>query len=120
MGPTISPTHKLSKKDIKKENMIKQPLTTSDMPTSDMPTSDMPTYRMLKTLKPDVYELYGKDGEDLQKVGIALVQTLEASHKILEWTKKNSLLKVNCKYNDRFQKWEPISLSDDELSQINL
>ena len=67
-----------------------------------------------------MYELYGKDGEDLQKVGIALVQTLEASHKIVEWTKKTSLLKVHCKYNDRFQKWEAIALSDGELSQINL
>lgn len=115
VGPTISPTHNLPTKDRKKTSTIKQPLT-----TSDIPTSDMPTYRMLKTLKPDVYELYGKDGDDLQKVGIALVQTLENSHKIVEWMKTTSLLKVHCKYNDRFQKWEAISLSDGELSQINL
>lgn len=114
-GPTISPTQNLPTKDRKKTSTIKQSFS-----KSELPGTDMPTYRMLKTLKPDVYELYGKDGDDLQKVGIALVQTLKQSHQILEWMKTTTLLKVHCRYNDRFQKWEPVSLSDDELSQINL
>ena len=87
---------------------------------SEAQTIDNPTFRILRTLKPDVYELYGNDGEDLQKVGVALVQSSESSHRILQWLRENENLKVGCRYHSRFQKWEPIAQSDKELSQINL
>ena len=37
----------------------------------------------MKTLKTDVYELYLKDGDNLVKKGVALIQNTELSHKIL-------------------------------------
>ena len=40
-------------------------------------------FRVMKTLKTDVYELYLKDGDNLVKKGVALIQNTELSHKIL-------------------------------------
>lgn len=99
---------------------IKIPNQTKIKSQSKNSQSSIPTFRILRTLKPDVYELYGNDGDDLQKVGIALVQSIKSSHQILQWMRDNDQLKVSCRYNDRFKKWEPINRSYEELSQINL
>lgn len=91
-----------------------------EMPLNQKKCESNPTFRILRTLKPDVYELYGNDGDDLQKVGVALIQSILHSHRMLQWIRETQNLKVECRYNERFKKWEPISPSDKEISQINL
>ena len=78
-------------------------------------------FRIIKTLKPDVYELYLKEGDNLVKHGNALVQTIEKSHKILEFfTDKDPTdeVKVECKLDFNFNKWVPIRLSNDEITSV--
>ena len=75
----------------------------------------------MKTMKPDVYDLYLTKDDSLIKSGIALVQNIELSHSLLSWFQNkdfDSEVLVECKYNEYFKKWEPISLSDDPISEI--
>lgn len=78
-------------------------------------------FRIMKTMKPDVYELYGLKSDILTKIGIALVQTTLLSHSILSWFQDkdfDSEVLVECKYNEYFKKWEPVSLSDECIDEI--
>ena len=79
------------------------------------------TFRIMKTMKPDVYELYLSKNDSLIKSGIALVQNTQLSHILLSWFQNkdyDSEILVECKFNEYFKKWEPISLSDDPISEI--
>ena len=80
------------------------------------------TFRIMKTLNPDVYELYLKEDDNLIKKGTALVQTTELSHKLLSYFETKDQIdevKVECKYNDKFKKWVPIGLSHKEISNVH-
>tara|TARA_B110000285_G_scaffold231613_1_gene300734 strand:+ start:2800 stop:3765 length:966 start_codon:yes stop_codon:yes gene_type:complete len=82
---------------------------------------DIFIFRIMKTMKPDVYELYLKDNDNLVKKGIALVQTTGLSHKLLSFFEnKNQMseVKVECKLNEEFKKWVPLKLSSGEISSI--
>ena len=73
-------------------------------------------------MKPDVYELYLKDEDNLVKKGIALVQTTKLSHKLFSFFKDKDQLsevKVECVYNDNFKKWVPIKLSQDDITSVH-
>ena len=75
----------------------------------------------MQTMKPDVYELYLSKDDSLIKSGIALVQTTLLSHSLLSWFQDkdyDSEILVECKFNEFFKKWEPISLSDDTISEL--
>lgn len=78
-------------------------------------------FRIMKTLKPDVYDLYLSNGDNLIKHGIALVQTTVLSHTLLNYFEGKNFddeILVECKYHERFKKWEPISLSDGPIDEI--
>ena len=84
--------------------------------------NDAFVFRIMKTMKPDVYELYLKDEENLVKKGIALVQTTELSHKLFSFFQDKGQLsevKVECVYNDNFNKWVPIRLSPNEITSVH-
>ncbi len=87
----------------------------------EKPKKNTKCFRIMKTMKPDVYELYGLKSDGLIKVGIALVQTTLLSHSILSWFQDkdfDSEVLVECKYNEYFKKWEPVSLSDECIDEI--
>ena len=78
-------------------------------------------FRIMKTMKPDVYELYLKDDDNLIKKGTALVQNIDLSHKLFEYfenKEQTDEVKVECKFDEKFQKWIPICKTDDEISSI--
>jgi len=78
-------------------------------------------FRIMKTMKPDVYDLYLSKDDSLIKSGIALVQTIVQSHCLLSWFKDTNFddeILVECKYNESFKKWEPISLSDGPIDEV--
>ena len=78
-------------------------------------------FRIVETLKPDVYELYLKEDDNLIKHGNALVQTIETSHNILEFFKDKDPMdeiKVECKLNLKFNKWVPIRLSNEQITSV--
>ena len=75
----------------------------------------------MKTMKPDVYELYLNDKDNIIKQGIALVQTIVLSHTILNYFNDKSFddeILVECKFHERFKKWEPVSLSDGPIDEM--
>lgn len=87
----------------------------------EKPEKTTKCFRIMKTMKPDVYELYGLKSDSLTKIGIALVQTTLLSHSILSWFQGkefDSEILVECKYDEFFKKWEPISLSDECVDEI--
>ena len=67
----------------------------------------------MKTLKPDVYDLYLSDNGNMIKKDIALVQTMSKVRIVLldYFNDKNfdDIILVDCKYNESFKKWEPIN-----------
>ena len=78
-------------------------------------------FRIMKTLKPDVYDLYLNKDCDLIKQGIALVQNISLSHTLVSYFNNkdyDSEILVECKYNNRFNKWEPITLSEGPIDNI--
>jgi len=78
-------------------------------------------FRIMKTMKPDVYELYLSNGDNLIKQDIALVQTTLLSHTLLNYFEGKSFddeILVECKFHERFKKWEPVSLSDGPIDGI--
>lgn len=79
---------------------------------------DYLVFRLLKTLKPDVYELYLKDNDSLKKKGIALVQTIELSQKLSKYCRSSEEIYVKCRFNDNFKKWEPFEKTKESPSSI--
>ncbi len=78
-------------------------------------------FRIMKTLKPDVYELYGMKNTDLNKVGVALVQTISDSRMLCSvFSDVNALteVRVECEYISSFKKWRPVCQTKSHISQI--
>ena len=72
--------------------------------------------KILNTDTPDIFNLHIMHNNEYLLFGIAHVQTLKCSKfvkKIFKNNKGNDLI-VNCKYSTQFNKWEPISLSEDK------
>jgi hypothetical protein len=73
-------------------------------------TNSSRLFRIMKTLKPDVYEVYSVDQGEFQKQGNLLVQSTECSHRLFEIFRGKSQsddVRVACIKNTRFCKWEP-------------
>jgi hypothetical protein len=68
-------------------------------------------FRIMKTMKPDVYEVYSEDNGEFNKQGTLLVQTSECSKKLFETFQGKSQsdeVRIQCVKNERFDKWEPL------------
>jgi ribonuclease-3 len=99
---------------------------------SDNLTNNIPnkfTFKIKKTDITDIYELYCKSNEHLILYSNACIPFLKQSQIINSYFKKQSIdfnnidsnyanqeVKVLCEYNTSFNKWSPIRLSDDEIS----
>ena len=79
---------------------------------------DYLVFRVLKTLKPDVYELYLKKNDSIQKQGIALIQNIDLSHKVAEYSKNQDELYMKCKFNKYFNKWVPYEKTTELISSV--
>jgi hypothetical protein len=78
----------------------------------DMETlADEKVLFLMKTLEPDIYNIYETENVNDKSIGIALVQTMNDS-KILRtaFRDKNAMtvLKFACTYNDKFKKWRAV------------
>jgi hypothetical protein len=74
-------------------------------------TTDEKILFLMKTLEPDIYDIYETENANDKSIGIALVQTMNDS-KILRtaFRDKNAMtvLKFACAYNDKFKKWRAV------------
>jgi hypothetical protein len=78
----------------------------------DMETlADEKVLFLMKTIEPDIYNIYETENVNDKSIGIALVQTMNDS-KILRtaFRDKNAMtvLKFACTYNDKFKKWRAV------------
>tara|TARA_B100000963_G_scaffold361830_1_gene400099 strand:- start:265 stop:1224 length:960 start_codon:yes stop_codon:yes gene_type:complete len=73
-----------------------------------------------KTLKRDVYELYLQGPNNIVKLGIAAVPNLKCSQMLRELFTENTCdVYVECKYNEKFKKWEPLKPTTQPLSRVS-
>jgi hypothetical protein len=71
--------------------------------------------KIKQTGKSDIYELYCNNRDEEHKLGVACIPNLRTSkliRNIFEKTEDKNNVFVNCKLNDKFGKYEPISLSE--------
>jgi len=68
------------------------------------------SFRIIKTVKPDIYELYlyNEQKSSIIKHSYATVKNIEKSKWLKELTDKNDECIVECKFNPLFKKWEPV------------
>ena len=66
-------------------------------------------FRIVKTTKPDVYDLYKKQNDEFTREGILLVQTLKESHLLGEYFRNKTSVDevmIECDYDNYFNKWK--------------
>ncbi|MBD23710.1 MAG: hypothetical protein CMG46_01685 [Candidatus Marinimicrobia bacterium] len=76
-------------------------------------------FKVIKTTKPEVYELYINSNNNITKIGYAYIQNIEKSKTLVELFKANTEVIMKCKYNTYFNKWEPISTTNELIDNIN-
>lgn len=80
-------------------------------------------FKIVKTLKSDVYDLYIKEKDTLKKYGTACVPSMKSSkmiRKIFAGGEEDNLI-VECSYNKGFLKWEPVKqIPGGNVSDIKL
>jgi hypothetical protein len=66
----------------------------------------------MKTLEPDIYNIYETENTNDKPLGIALVQTMKDS-KLLRtaFRDKNAMtfIKFSCEFDEKFNKWKAIT-----------
>ena len=69
-------------------------------------------FKIVKTMKPDVYELYLKGSNNIIKNGIACIPDFKTSELMNDMFDTNlEEYFVECKMNEKFKKWQPIKES---------
>ena len=76
-------------------------------------------FKITKTMKSDVYELYLNTKENIQKVGYAYLSNYEKSKYVKELFDVKEDINVICKFNEFFKKWEVLEETSDRINHIN-
>ena len=76
-------------------------------------------FRIIKTMKSDVYELYLNSKDNIQKICYAYISNYEKSKYVSELFNKEGDINVVCKYNNFFKKWEVLEETKDRINHIN-
>ena len=99
----------------KAQNSAVQNSAISGVPSEKMDSStkvaETRLLRIMKTMKPDVYEVYSETNDSMKKLGLALVQTKDASQRLkdaFEGKTPTSEVRLECAFHDRFKKWYPV------------
>ena len=84
-----------------------------DLKKAEKVKKDTVNFMIQKTLKSDVYELYLQGSNNIIKHSIACVPNLKCSLMLRKlFSDDSETIYVECKYNEKFKKWEPINKSD--------
>ena len=77
-------------------------------------------FMIQKTLKSDVYELYLQGPNNIVKHGIACVPNLKCSLMLRDiFSDDSETVCVECKYNEKFKKWEPLQKTNESMSKVD-
>lgn len=77
-------------------------------------------FLIMKTLKSDVYDLYLQGPNNIVKQGIACIPNLQCSEMIRELFEESTDtdIRVECKYNEKFKKWQPLQKTEEPISKV--
>jgi len=88
-------------------------------------TKNTLNFQIQRTMKRDVYDLYLRGPNNIVKQGIACVPTMKCSQMIRELfkgltssTSEHTDLRVECKFNEKFKKWEPLQKTIEPMSSV--
>ena len=70
-------------------------------------------------MKPEIFELHLNDHDTLTKIGYAYINGIKQSRYIYELLKSNEDIIVECEYNERFKKWEPLKQTTQRIHHSN-
>ena len=74
---------------------------------------------LAKLINVDVVNLYAiDDNNEKRKIGIAHIPTIKSSHICNQHIPSDDYVKVVCKLNTNFRKWQPIEIINDDVSNI--
>ena len=76
-------------------------------------------FKITKTMKPEIYELFLKDKDTLKKISYAYIVNIEMSKNIHNLLENDGDIIMECEYNERFQKWQPIKRSLQRIHHVN-
>ena len=79
--------------------------------TRNNPNKETLTFKIKKTIQPEVYDLYYTDNNEIVKYDTARISGLKTSKLVSKLFKENDDIFVNCKFNNKFNKWEPFEHS---------
>ena len=89
--------------------------------SNDSTKIDTIILKIKQTDKSDIYDLYCNNRDVEHKLGVACIPNLRTSkliRHIFEKTEDTNNVFVNCKLNEKFSKYEPLSLSDSNIMNI--
>jgi len=84
-------------------------------------TKNTLNFLLMKTMKRDVYDLYLQGPNNIVKQGIACVPNLKTSQMLRDLFNELDVhtdLRVECKYNEKFKKWEPLRKTLEPTSSV--
>ena len=99
----------------------------SNTPNSNTPNSNTPNSNtkskniilgIMKTINPEIYNVYCNKSGELYTYGIAHIGSLRKSKLILSIFEDLGLTEVinmECEYSEKFKKWEPIKISNKDI-----
>ena len=71
-------------------------------------------FEIRTTIQPEIYDLYCLDAGNFVKYETARISTLKVSKLIRKLFNENQTVYVSCKFNSKFNKWEPFAESGRE------
>ena len=73
-------------------------------------------FNIKQTNTPDIYDLYVNGDDGLIKHSIAYVGKISTSKKLKKYFSEagDKMVNVECKYNEKFKKWEPVERTESE------
>jgi hypothetical protein len=91
-----------------------------DLKKPEKVKKDTINFMIQKTLKSDVYELYLQGPNNIVKHDIACVPNLKCSLMLRNlFSDDSETVCVECKYNDKFKKWEPLHKTTEPMSKVD-
>ena len=76
-------------------------------------------FKIAKTMKPEIYELFLNDKDTIKKVSYAYIPNIKMSQMIHDLLEDDSEVIVECEYNERFKKWQPLKRTKQRIHHVN-
>lgn len=76
-------------------------------------------FKIIKTNKPEVYDLYLQSTDSIVKIDYALIPNIKTSKYLKDLFDNDKDVIVKCEYNTIFKKWKPLEKTNDRINHVN-